>query len=62
MVRFFLSDILKKFIPLCKYKGEDELAKKYEAILNKLKKALNTTGWDGRWYRRAFTDEGEILR
>lgn len=24
---FFLSDILKKFIPLCKYKGEDELAK-----------------------------------
>lgn len=27
MVRFFLSDILKKFIPLCKYKGEDELAK-----------------------------------
>lgn len=59
---FFLSDILKKFIPLCKYKGEDELAKKYEAILNKLKKALNTTGWDGRWYRRAFTDEGEILR
>lgn len=59
---FFLSDILKKFIPLCKYKGEDELAKKYEEILNKLKKALNTTGWDGRWYRRAFTDKGEILR
>ena len=59
---FFLSDILKKFIPLCKYKGEDELEKKYEEILNKLKKALNTTGWDGRWYRRAFTDKGEILR
>ena len=59
---FFLSDILKKFIPLCKYKGEDELAKKYEEILNKLKKALNTPGWDGRWYRRAFTDKGEILR
>ena len=26
-----------------------------------LKKALNTTAWDGRWYRRAFSDDGEIL-
>ena len=34
---------------------------KYKNILEKLKKALNTNGWDGRWYRRAFTDEGQIL-
>ena len=26
-----------------------------------LKKALNTAGWDGRWYRRAFMDDGNIL-
>ena len=25
------------------------------------KKVVNTVGWDGRWYRRAFTDEGDIL-
>ena len=22
---------------------------------------MNTSGWDGRWYRRAFADNGEIL-
>ena len=59
---FFLSDILKKFIPICQYKGEEELAKKYEDIMNQLKKSLNTNGWDGRWFRRAFTDNGETLR
>jgi len=26
--------------------------------MDKLKKALNTNAWDGRWYRRAFTDDG----
>ena len=59
---FFLSDILKKFIPICQYKGEEKLAKKYEDIMNQLKKSLNTNGWDGRWFRRAFTDNGETLR
>ncbi len=34
---------------------------KYEEILNKLKKALNTNAWDGRWYKRAFMDTGEQL-
>ena len=41
---FFLSDILKKFIPICQYKGEEKLAKKYEDIMNQLKKSLNTNG------------------
>ena len=40
----------------------EELAKKYEDIMNQLKKSLNTNGWDGRWFRRAFTDNGETLR
>jgi len=34
---------------------------KYKNVLEKLKKSLNSNGWDGRWYRRAFTDEGQIL-
>ncbi len=40
---------------------EQEEIKMYENIMEKLKKALNTNGWDGRWYRRAFTDDGHIL-
>ncbi len=58
---FFLYIILQKFIPICIYKGEEELAKQYENISEKLKKALNNNGWDGRWYKRAFMDDGNVL-
>ena len=33
----------------------------YRSIIERLKKNLNTNGWDGRWYKRAFTDNGETL-
>jgi len=39
----------------------DEKYEKYKKILDELKKSLNTKGWDGRWYRRAYTDEGDVL-
>ena len=29
--------------------------------MQELKRALNTNGWDGRWYKRAFMDDGNIL-
>ena len=29
--------------------------------MEKLKKALNSNGWDGRWYKRAFMDDGNVL-
>lgn len=37
------------------------IIEKYKQILEQLKKALNTCGWDGRWYKRAFTDDGDEL-
>ena len=58
---FFLYHILDRFIPVIKEKGDAELAKKYEEIKVKLKKTLNSIGWDGRWYKRAFTDDGDTL-
>lgn len=58
---FFLYYILNKFIPICREKGEEELAQKYEKIKMNLKKALNSNGWDGRWFRRAFMDDGNVL-
>lgn len=30
-------------------------------VAEKLKKNLNTEGWDGRWYKRATDDEGRTL-
>ena len=29
--------------------------------MQQLKKALNTNGWDGSWFKRAFMDDGNIL-
>ena len=66
---FFLYDILDNFIPIIKergkIKGEEEvnnkLAEKYEKVKQDLKRALNTKGWDGRWYKRAYMDDGNIL-
>ena len=34
---------------------------RYQKIKINLKKALNTNGWDGRWYKRAFMDDGNVL-
>ena len=58
---FFMYAVLKEFIPICKYKNDLEHEKKYEQILNELKKDLNNNAWDSRWYKRAFTDKGETL-
>lgn len=59
---FFLVTILDNFILICREKEDDLLAQKYEVIRNDLKRALNTNGWDGRWYKRAFMDDGNVLR
>ena len=58
---FFLYDILNKFIPICKKKEDFEKVTIYEEVKEKLKRNLNTTGWDGRWYKRAITDDGQII-
>ena len=58
---FFLYHIFDRFIPIVQEHENIELAQKYEQIKIDLKKRLNTIGWDGRWYKRAFTDDGDTL-
>lgn len=58
---FFLYRILEDFIPICIKKGDKELATKYNNIKENVKKSLNSNGWDGHWYKRAFTDSGQVL-
>ena len=55
---FFLYNVLDRFIKICQYKEDKYLSKKYEEVKYNLKIALNKNGWDGRWFKRAFTDEG----
>ena len=53
--------MLDRFIKICEKCEKRDYIKKYEIIKNDLKKVLNTNGWDGRWYKRAFMDTGEVL-
>ncbi len=71
---FFLYYILDKFEEMC-HLGRSKMAETfgdtsqkflildndYTKIKSNLKKALNTNGWDGRWYKRAFMDNGDVL-
>lgn len=58
---FFLHDILGKWIPLCRMRGETKRADVYESYLANLNTALESSGWDGAWYRRAYYDDGTPL-
>ena len=58
---FFIYDILEKFIPICEMRNDISRVNKYKEIRESLKRALNTAGWDGRWFRRAYMDNGEPL-
>ena len=58
---FFLYNILEKFITICENKNDLERKIKYINVMKNLKQSLNTAGWDGRWYRRAYTDDGQII-
>ena len=63
---FFLYKILDGFIEVCKKRVEEgkeeaNIIEKFVKIKLELKKALNTKGWDGRWFKRAFMDDGSAL-
>ena len=60
-VGMFLYAILGDFIPLCEARRDLARAEKYRAHRAKLFEALNTQGWDGDWYRRAWYDNGAVL-
>ena len=59
---FFLYDILDRFDKICLECGKTEYVQKYEGIKEKLKLTLNNIAWDGKWFKRAFMDDGRALR
>jgi len=58
---FFLVMVLEGFEPLCAGNGDKARADRYADHRQKLVRALNDTGWDGRWYRRGYYDDGSPL-
>ncbi|RFP18339.1 MULTISPECIES: GH36-type glycosyl hydrolase domain-containing protein [unclassified Duganella] len=58
---FFLSRIIKDFLPICEKRGDSARVMIYSAYHDHLDHALNADGWDGEWYRRAFYDNGAVI-
>jgi cyclic beta-1,2-glucan synthetase len=58
---WFLYATLKTFALLCDSRGEKERAAAYREHMERLRQALEESGWDGNWYRRAYFDDGTPL-
>ncbi|WP_246067355.1 GH36-type glycosyl hydrolase domain-containing protein [Paenibacillus koleovorans] len=58
---WFLCDVLQRFEPLCAARGDDDRAARYALARERFAQAIHEHGWDGQWYRRAFTDAGTWL-
>jgi len=58
---WFLGKTLRDFISIAAARSDDAHVKAWTAELDSLTKALETAGWDGAWYRRAYYDDGTPL-
>jgi cyclic beta-1,2-glucan synthetase len=58
---FFIDHILARMLPICTRRGDDARVARYASYREKLRAALNSTGWDGAWYRRAYYDNGQAI-
>ena len=58
---FFQYLVINRFLPFIRQKGDREKEERYKKILQDLRIALNIKCWDGRWFRRAYMDDGQIL-
>jgi cellobiose phosphorylase len=55
-----LGVALLDMVTLCRSLKKEDLAKKYSALHKHFSKIVNSkAGWDGKWYLRAYTDEGK---
>ncbi|TBL68557.1 GH36-type glycosyl hydrolase domain-containing protein [Paenibacillus thalictri] len=58
---WFIGEVLGRFEAICRERGEPERSERYRNYREQLAAAANQHGWDGRWYRRAFTDAGQWI-
>jgi len=58
---FFIEHILQRMLPICRERGDTERTRRYSDYRERLAVSLNSAGWDGGWYRRAFYDNGQPI-
>jgi cyclic beta-1,2-glucan synthetase len=58
---WFLCDVVQQYLPLARQRGDAVRARAWQQAREGWVRALETAGWDGAWYRRAFFDDGSPL-
>jgi len=58
---WFLCSVVAGFAPLARARGDIARADRWTQAAEGWKAALLGAGWDGRWFRRAFFDDGQVL-
>lgn len=58
---FFLITVLKKFAPLADKHGDEAFARRCEREATQLSERTEAAAWDGKWYLRAWFDDGTVL-
>ncbi len=58
---FFLFEVLNQFTLLAERQGDEAFAHSCREIAGQLRQATEANAWDGRWYRRAYFDDGQPL-
>ncbi|MBK6853981.1 MAG: hypothetical protein IPG93_20960 [Burkholderiales bacterium] len=58
---WFLCRVVADFGPIARGRGEVDRAERWDDAALGWRAALDTSAWDGAWYRRAYFDNGEPL-
>lgn len=58
---FFLCYALDKTFELLELRNETELLERWKGVYNHIAEVLNGIAWDGKWYVRAFRDNGDVV-
>ena len=58
---WFMCDILEKMAPVCARRGDAKEAKSLSVTRDDLAAAIEKSAWDGKWYLRAYFDDGSPL-
>ncbi|HVT26436.1 MAG TPA: cyclic beta 1-2 glucan synthetase, partial [Lacipirellulaceae bacterium] len=58
---FFIDYILQRMMPICSSRGDRSRVAQYSEYRARLAEAVNSAGWDGAWYRRAYYDNGDPI-
>jgi cellobiose phosphorylase len=58
---FFLYEVLGRFSRIARLRNDPDFSEQCERESDRLRRSIEEHGWDGRWYRRAYFDDGAPL-